>query len=100
MEKGHYYHFNVKYYDNKFVYRNIKYEPTLNSNTSYKLVPDQHIYIIKVIDNIWCGIHYYNSIKKRYEQGYIMHTIQDSDNMNYISNPYFVKLNTDYSEYD
>lgn len=100
MEKGHYYHFKVKYFNNKFIHRNIKYEPTFNSITSYKLVPDQHIYILKIIDSVWCAIKYYNSIKQRYEQGYIIHTVQDANEMNYIKNPYFEKLNTNYSEYD
>ena len=100
MEKGYYYHFKVKHFNNKFIHRNIKYEPTLNSITTYKLIPDQHIYILKIIDNIWCAIQYYNSIKQRYEYGYIMHMIQDTNDIDYIINPYFEKLNINYSEYD
>ena len=100
MEKGHYYHFKVKYFNNTFTHRNIKYEPTFNSITTYKLIPDQHIYIIKIIDSIWCAIQYYNSIKSRYEQGYIMYMIHDTNKINNIINPYFEKLNTNYSEYD
>jgi hypothetical protein len=100
MEKGHYYHFKAKYFDKKFVYGNIKYEPTYNSATLYTLIPDQQIYILKIIDNTWCFIDYYNSKKRQYEKGYIMHTMHNTNGIDYIINPYFVKLDTDFSQYD
>lgn len=102
MQKGQYYIFKLnKEYGN--IYNgNIKSTPSFNGRIIYTLTPDQHIQIIKIIDNIWYCIEYYNHYKKTYNTGYIMYKIANIEEFNnyntfessliYIDNPYFQVL--------
>jgi hypothetical protein len=82
MQKGQYYIFKLnKEYGN--IYNgNIKSTPSFNGRIIYTLTPDQHIQIIKIIDNIWCCIEYYNHYKKTYNTGYIMYKIANIEEFN------------------
>ena len=110
MQQGKYYLFKLNQSYGNIYNGNVKSTPCVNGRIIYNLIPDQRIQIIKIVNNIWCSIQYYNHYKQSYNIGYITYKIanfKDCNNHNifdysliYIDNPYFQLLEKFGIEYD